>query len=322
MRKKVFVTRKIPEEGIQILSEHFDVEIFPKKRPISKEEILVGAKGCDGLLPLLTDTIDAEIMDETGVKAIANMAVGYDNIDIKAATERKLPVCNTPGVLTDATADLTFALILSVSRRIVEADKYLREGKFVGWDPMLCLGGDFKEKTLGIIGFGRIGNAVARRALGFGINILYHSRVRYKNEEKELGVKYASLDELLERSDYVSIHTPHTSDTHHLIGENELKKMKPTSYLINTSRGKIIDEDKLVSALKDGEIAGAGLDVYYNEPAVHPGLIELPNVILLPHIGSASLGTRTKMATMAASNLKDALLGKIPKNIVNPEIYQ
>ncbi len=322
MRKKVFVTRKIPYEGIQILTKFFDVEIFPENRPISKEEILSGAKGCDGLLPLLTDKIDAEIMDATGIKAIANMAVGYDNIDVKAATERKLPICNTPGVLTDATADLTLTLILSLSRRIVEADKYLREGKFVGWDPMLCLGGDFKDKILGIIGFGRIGKAVARRAYGFGMTILYHSRARYEKEENELGVKYASLEELLEKSDYVSIHTPHTSDTHHLIGENELKKMKPTSYLVNTSRGKIIEEDKLVSALKDGEIAGAGLDVYYNEPVVHPGLIELPNVILLPHIGSASLGTRTKMATMAANNLKDALLGKIPKNIVNPEIYQ
>ena len=322
MRKKVFVTRKIPNAGIQILKEHFDVEIFLENRPISKKEILSGAKGCDGLLPLLTDTIDAEIMDETGIKAIANMAVGYDNIDVKAATDRKLPVCNTPGVLTDATADLTFALMLSLSRKIVEADKYLRQGKFVGWDPMLCLGGDFKEKTLGIIGFGRIGRAVARRAHGFDMRILYHSRERYEKEENELGVEYASFEKLIEKSDYVSIHTPHTSDTHHLIGEKELKKMKSTSYLINTSRGKVIEEDKLVSALIDGDIAGAGLDVYYNEPMVHPGLIDLPNVVLLPHIGSASLGTRTKMAKMAANNLKDALLGKIPKNIVNPEIFQ
>jgi len=322
MRKRVFVTRIIPEEGIQILAESFDVDIFQEKRPITKEEIIKGAKDCDGLLPLLTDIIDAEIMDETGIQAIANMAVGYDNIDVKAATERKLPVCNTPGVLTDSTADLTMALILSVSRRIIEADKYLREGKFVGWDPMLFLGGDFKDKTIGIIGFGRIGKAVAKRATGFGMNVLYYSRVQYEQEEKELGVKYATFEELLTQSDYISIHTPHTSETHHLIGEDELKKMKSTSYLINTSRGKIIEEDKLVSALKNGDIAGAGLDVYYNEPLVHPGLVNLPNVVLLPHIGSASIDTRTKMATIAAENLKDALLGQIPKNLVNPEIYQ
>lgn len=319
---KVFVTRRIPEQGLDILRKHFEVDVYEGDKPISREDLIQKAKGCDGILSLLTDKIDAKIMDKTGIKAISNMAVGYDNIDVKAATERKLPVCNTPGVLTDATADLTFALMLSLSRRIVEADKYLREGNFLGWDPMLCLGGDFKDKTLGIIGFGRIGKAVARRAHGFGMKILYNSRERYMKEENELSVKYATFEELLEKSDYVSIHTPHTSDTHNLIGEKELKKMKPTSYLINTSRGKVIEEDKLVSALKNGDIAGAGLDVYYNEPVVHPGLIDLPNVILLPHIGSASLGTRTKMATMAASNLKDALFGKIPTNIVNPEIYQ
>ncbi|MHA1303974.1 MAG: 2-hydroxyacid dehydrogenase [Candidatus Heimdallarchaeaceae archaeon] len=322
MKKKVFVTRKIPEEGIELLKEHFEVEVFSENIPITKEEIINYAADAEGLLCLLTDKIDKEIMERTNIKAIANYAVGYDNIDIKTATERKIPVSNTPGVLTDSTADLTWALILGVSRRIVEADKFVREGKFDGWAPMLFLGGDFYNKTIGIIGMGRIGQAVAQRAKGFGMEILYYSKTRKAEIERDLGAKFVTLDELLSQSDYVSLHCPYTPDTHHLIGEKEIALMKSSSYLINTARGKVIDEEKLIEALKEGKIRGAGFDVYYNEPKVSEDLIKLENVVLLPHIGSASIETRTKMAVMAAENLIEALNGRKPSNIVNPEIYE
>jgi glyoxylate reductase len=322
MKKKIFVTREIPQIGIDILQQHYEVEIFPEKRPITKEEMISGAKDCVGLLPLLTDKVDAEVMDETGIKAIANYAVGVDNIDLAAATQRNIPVTNTPGVLTDATADLTWALLLSVSRRIVEADRYLREGNFLGWDSMLYLGGDFAGRTIGIIGLGRIGQAVARRASGFGMNIIYHSTSSHPKLENELGMKRVSLEELLKESDYVTIHTPYSKQTHHLIGEKEFEIMKPTAYLINTARGKVVKEDDLIVALVTGKIDGAGLDVYYNEPKVSKGLIDLPNVVLLPHIGTASLYTRSKMAVMAAENLHAALCGERPENIVNPEIFE
>ncbi|MBY9000325.1 MAG: D-glycerate dehydrogenase [Candidatus Heimdallarchaeota archaeon] len=321
MQKKIFVTREIPQIGIDILLQYYEVDIFPKKRPITKEEMISGAMDCDGLLPLLTDKVDAEVMDETGIKAIANYAVGVDNIDVAAASQRNIAVTNTPGVLTDATADLTWALLLSVSRRIVEADKYLREGNFLGWDSMLYLGGDFAGRTIGIIGLGRIGQAVARRAAGFDMNIIYHSTSPHPNLERSLGMKRVSLEELLKESDYVSIHTPYNKETHHLIGKKELEIMKPSAYLINTSRGKIVNEEELVVALVTGKIDGAGLDVYYHEPKVHKGLIDLPNVVLLPHLGSASMYTRSKMAMMAAENLHMALSGERPENIVNPEIY-
>lgn len=317
---RVFVTRRIPESGLEILRENFEVDVFEGDSPISREELIKRAKGCDGILPLLTDSIDADIMDKTGIKAIANFAVGIDNVDISAATKRTIPVTNTPGVLTDATADLTFALILAISRRIVESDKYLREGKWKGWDPLLLLGGDFVGKTFGIIGLGRIGKAVAQRAQGFNMNIIYTSRSRYLEEENK-GIKFVSFDELLKTSDYVTIHAPYTEETHHLISEKELDMMKPTAYLINTSRGKLIDEIQLIRALKEKKIAGAALDVFYNEPEINPEMIELDNVVIIPHLGSASLETRTKMAIIAAENLVDALKGKRPKNIVNPEIY-
>ncbi|MCE7747349.1 MAG: D-glycerate dehydrogenase [Candidatus Heimdallarchaeota archaeon] len=317
---RVFVTRRIPEPGLEILRENFEVDVFEGDSPISREELIERAKGCDGILPLLTDSIDADIMDKTGIKAIANYAVGIDNIDVFAATKRKISVTNTPGVLTDATADLTFALILAISRRIVESDKYLREGRWKGWDPLLLLGGDFVGKTLGIIGFGRIGKAVAQRAQGFNMNIIYTSRSRYPVEEIK-GIKFVSFDELLKTSDYVTIHAPYTEETHHLMSEKELDLMKPTAYLINTSRGKLIDEIQLIKVLQAKKIAGAAFDVFYNEPEINPELIELDNVVLIPHLGSASLETRTKMATIAAENLVAALMGRRPENIVNPEVY-
>jgi len=321
LANKVFVTRKIPEAGIKELEKHYKVEIFQEDRPITKKELIKLAKGADGLLCLLTDKIDAEIMDQTGIKAIANYAVGYDNIDIMAATKRKIPVTNTPGVLTEATADLTWALILAVSRRIVEADRFVREGNFRGWEPRLFLGGDFYGKTIGIIGMGRIGKAVARRAKGFGMNILYYSRSSHPEVEKELGAQKVSLTELLSKSDYVTLHCPYTPETHHLLGEKELKLMKPSAYLINTARGKVIDEQALVRLLKAKAIAGAGLDVFYDEPKINPKLVKLENTVLLPHIGSASYKTRTQMSIIAAKNLIAALSGEKPPNIVNPEVF-
>jgi glyoxylate reductase len=321
MKQKVFITRMIPQAGIDILEEHFDVKVFSEKRPIKKRELKKLAKGCDGLLPLLTDEVDAEIMDKTGIKAISNYAVGVDNVDINAATERKIPVMNTPGVLTNATADLTFALILATARRLVEADAYLRSGKWNGWDPLLLLGGDISGKTLGIVGLGRIGKAVAERAKGFGMEVIYNSKTKFQGDEEFLGIQYVSFKELLERSDFVTLHTPYTEETHHLIGRQELEIMKPTSFLINTARGPIINEEELITGLQEGLIAGAGLDVYQEEPKFNKELAKLSNVILLPHIGSASLETRTNMAIIAAENLKNALFGNRPAHIVNPEIY-
>lgn len=318
---KVFVTRKIPQAGLDILREHFEVDVFEGDSPISRKELISRSTGCDGLLPLLTDTVDAEIMNTTGIRAIANYAVGYDNIDVDAATERKIPVTNTPGVLTDATADLTFALILAISRRIVEADKYLRDRKWKGWDPMLLLGGDFVNKTLGIVGMGRIGTAVARRAKGFGMDIIYMDHEQKPAIDIELGAKRVSFSEILRDSDYLSLHIPHTSETDLLIGIKELEQMKSSAYLINTSRGKVINEEELITALSNNIIAGAGLDVFYDEPQINPKLTKLDNIVIVPHIGSASLETRTNMAIIAAENLVAALKGEKPKNIVNPEIY-
>ncbi|MHA2256214.1 MAG: 2-hydroxyacid dehydrogenase, partial [Candidatus Heimdallarchaeaceae archaeon] len=261
------------------------------------------------------------IMDKTGIKAISNFAVGVDNIDIEAATARKIPVMNTPGVLTNATADLTFSLILGTARRLVEADNFLRTGKWNGWDPLLLLGGDVSGKTLGIVGLGRIGKAVAERAKGFGMEVIYNSRAKFQDDERLLGIQFASLKELLKRSDFVTLHTPYTEATHHLIGRKELELMKPSAYLINTARGQIINEEELIEGLNEGLIAGAGLDVYYEEPKFNKELAKLSNVILLPHIGSASLETRTNMGIIAAENLKNALFGNRPAHIVNPEIY-
>ena len=321
MKQKVFITRMIPQQGIDILKEDFEVSIFPENRPIKKKELKRMAKGCDGLISLLTDKVDAEIMDKTGIKAISNYAVGVDNVDIEAATERKIPVMNTPGVLTNATADLTFSLILGTARRLIEADAYLRSGKWNGWDPLLLLGGDVSGKTLGIVGLGRIGKAVAERAKGFGMEVIYNSKSKFQGDEEFLGIQFVSFKELLKRSDFVTLHTPYTEETHHLIGRQELELMKPSAYLINTARGQIVNEIELIEGLKEGLIAGAGLDVYYTEPKVNKELAKLYNVILLPHIGSASLDTRTNMAIIAAENLKNALFGNRPAHIINPEIY-
>ena len=324
-KPKVYVTRLLPGEALDRLREECEVDLNTEDRAPSKEEIIEHVRGKDGLLCLLTDKVDSEVMDAAGpnLKVISNYAVGFDNIDVEAATERGIVVTNTPGVLTETTADLAWALLMAVARRIVEADKFTRAGKFKGWSPTLLLGTDVYGKTLGIIGFGRIGRAVARRAKGFDMRVLYYDVERAPEEvERELNAQYVDLETLLKESDYISIHTPLTPETRHMIGERELRMMKPTAYLINTARGPIVDEAALVRALKEGWIKGAALDVFENEPELTPGLAELDNVVLAPHIGSASTETRSKMADMAVDNLLSVLRGERPENIVNPEVWE
>lgn len=322
-RFKVFVTRRIPEEGLAPLRERYDVEVNPEDRILTREELLAGVRRCDALLCLLTDRIDAEVMDANpGLRVISNYAVGYNNIDVDAATRRRIPVTNTPGVLTETTADMAWALMMAVARRVVEGDRWMRSGTWPGWGPLQLLGQDIYGKVLGIVGFGRIGQAAARRARGFQMQVIYYSRQRKPDAERELGAVYRPLDQLLQEADYVQLHVPLTPETHHLIGERELNLMKPTAYLINTSRGPVIDEQALVRALAAGRIAGAGLDVYEEEPKMAPGLAELDNVVLAPHLGSATRETRGRMAAMAAANLIAVLEGRRPPHLVNPAVYE
>lgn len=323
MRPVVFVTRRIPEPGLDLLRTACDVVVNEEDRVLSKAEIIDGVKGKDALLCLLTDEIDAEVLDSNpGLKVVANYAVGYNNIDVEAATRRKIPVTNTPGVLTETTADFAWALLMSAARRVVESDRFTRAGLFKGWAPMLFLGCDVYAKTLGIVGFGRIGEAVSRRALGFSMEVLYYDdRRRDPDEEERLGVSYVPFAELLRRSDFISIHVPLLDSTRHMFGEAEFRAMKKTAILINTSRGPVIDERALVAALKAMQIAGAGLDVYEDEPRLGPGLAELDNVVLAPHIASATVETRTRMAVMAAENVLAAIRGEVPPNIVNREVF-
>jgi len=319
---KIFVTRKIPNAGLDLLKKEYDVEVNPENRVLRKEEIIEGVRGKDGLLCLLTDKIDKDILlEESNLKMVANYAVGFNNIDIKTATEKKIPVSNTPGILTDTTAELAWALILAVARRIAEDDRYTRAGKFSGWDPLLLLGMDLTKKTLAIIGAGRIGTAVGLKSRGFEMNVLYVDRTENNILEEKLGAKKVSLDEAIKKADVVSLHLPLIKDTRHMIGEKELQMMKETAILVNTSRGPVVDEQALIKALEKKWIFGAGLDVYENEPNVPLSLKKLDNVVLLPHVGSATFSTRSKMAVMAAENMIAGLKGNKPPNCVNPEIY-
>lgn len=287
---KVLVTGKLPDEIISMIRKEHEVVVNERMRPMPREEIIDQVADVEGLLCMVTDRIDDELMDKApNLRMIANYGVGYDNIDIAAATARGIWVSNTPGVLTDATADVAFALIMAIARRVVEGDRMTRAGAFKFWAPLHFLGSDVSGKTLGIIGLGHIGKALAKRARGFDMPILYHNRRRIDPDtERELGAAYADLKTLLAESDFVSLHVTLNEQTRHLIGSRELRLMKPTAYLINASRGPVVDEQALVDELKAGTIAGAGLDVYENEPAVTPGLIELNNVVLLPHVGSAT----------------------------------
>ena len=317
MPEKVLVTRKIPDAGLRLLRD-FDVTVVSESPP-ERGELLEAVRGAAGILPTVTEKMDAEVMDAAGdgLKVIANMAVGYDNVDVEEAAERGIVVTNTPGVLDETTADVAFMLLLAAARRLGEGERLLRAGRWEWWGPKQLMGRDVWGKRLGIVGFGRIGQAVARRAEGFGMDVLYYNRSRKENAEQELGAHYMDLDELLETADFVSVHTPLTDETHHLIGETELGRMKPEAILVNTSRGPVVDEAALADALAEGRIFAAGLDVYEKEPEVHPKLLELENVVLAPHIGSASIETRDRMAALAAENILAVLSGEEPKTPVN-----
>jgi glyoxylate reductase len=317
MADRVLVTREIPEAGLRVL-DAFDVTVLSEDPP-ERGELLEAVRSAAGILSTVTEKIDAEVMDAAGedLKVLANMAVGYDNIDLGAALERGVVVTNTPEVLNETTADTAFMLLLAAARRLGEAERLLRSGGWDAWGPKQLTGPDVWGKTLGVVGFGRIGQALARRARGFDMDLAYQDQYRNEDAERGLGARYLDLEELLRTSDFVSIHTPLTDDTHHLIGEAELRRMKPEAVLVNTSRGPIVDEAALAEALADGEIFAAGLDVYEDEPEVHPGLLELENVVLSPHIGSASVETRDRMAVLAAENLAAVLRGEDPKTPVD-----
>ena len=316
---KALVTGNLPEKILAMLRAEHEIVVNKYDRPMPREELIDNIKDKDGLLSMVTDRIDDELMEKApNLRIVANCGVGYDNIDVAAATARGIWVTNTPGVLTDATADLTFALILAAARRIIEGEARVRAGKFKSWAPFLFLGAQVTGKILGIIGLGQIGKAVARRASGFNMRILYHDRNRVsESEERELNATYADLKTILSEADFVSLHVTLTDQTRHLISARELDYMKPTAYLINASRGPVVDEKALVEALRTKKIAGAGLDVYENEPALTAGLADLDNVVLLPHVGSATLETRTAMAVLAAENLLDGLQGITPRNCLN-----
>ena len=316
---KVLVTARMPEEVLSLIGQDHQVESYDADPPMDRQRLLRSIADKEGLLCTITDRIDTEVLDRApALQVIANYGVGFEHIDIDGSTRRGIPVTNTPGVLTEATADLAFALVLATARRIVEGDKRVREGKFQYWAPLLFLGQEVNGKTMGIIGMGRIGKAVARRAAGFGMKLIYHSRTRLSPaEEKELGASWQPLETVLREADFVTLHVPLTPHTRHLIGSRELELMKNSAYLINTTRGPVVDEAALVAALRQGRIRGAGLDVYEREPELCPGLADLENAVLLPHLGSATVETRTRMALMAAENLLAGLRGDPPPNCLN-----
>jgi lactate dehydrogenase-like 2-hydroxyacid dehydrogenase len=326
LKPKVFVTRAIPEVGLRLIQESCSIDVWPEETPPPIDILHEKVRGIDGLLCLLTENIDAELMDHAGkqLKVISSYAVGYDNIDIQAATERGILVTNTPGVLMETTADLAFSLLMSAARRIVEGVDYVKAGKWVTWGPKTLLGRDVHGATLGIIGLGEIGSAVAQRALGFDMDIIYYDHKSRPEITEKTGARMCeSLDELLSSADFISLHVPLTSETRHLIDANAFKKMKETAILINTSRGQVVDSDALYDALKTRQIAYAALDVTDPEPLpVNHKLLTLENCIVIPHLGSASIATRNKMAVIAAENLIAALSGERPKHIVNPEAFR
>ena len=326
-RPKILVTQKVPDPAYPPLEAIGDVEANMEEGVIwPYEELLRRGPAHDYIYSLLTDNIDARFLETCAasnprLKMVANMAVGYNNIDVEAATRLGIAVSNTPGVLSDTTADLAFALLMATARRIPEAERFLRAGKYNGWGPLLFCGAEVHNSTLGLIGAGRIGKIMAKRASGFEMKVIYYDVYRMSPEdEAAYHLTYMPMDEVLQEADFVSVHTPYMPSTHHLISQRELHLMKPTAILINTARGPIVDEKALANALQSGIIAGAGLDVFENEPAVEPALLTMENVVLLPHIASASLKTRTLMATMASENIVAHFHGQKPPNIVNPEV--
>jgi len=322
---KIVVTRRIPEPAVEILREAGDVWVSPDDRPLEVSELHDAISGADVVVTLLHDKVDDAFLDAAGdqLRAVCNVAVGFDNIDVPAATKRGVLVTNTPAVLTEATADLAMTLILAVTRRIGEGERLIRSREPWSWHMFMLLGTGLQGKTLGVVGMGAIGQSLARRAKAFGMDIVYSDARQAPAEvEQELGARRVELDELLRTADVVSIHAPLMDETRHLINADTLGLMKESAYLVNSARGPIIDEAALVDALKAGKIAGAGLDVYENEPETHPGLVDLDNVVLLPHLGSATIETRTAMGVLAAENAVLALRGERPKTPVNPEVLE
>ena len=323
-KPKIYVTRELPERGLNIIRQHFEIEVWPEYAPPPKKTIIEKAKNVDALATLLSDKIDAEVYNAAPkLKIVSQLAVGFDNIDLAEATKRGIYVTNTPEVLTDTTADFAWALLMAVARRVVEADKYVRTGQWkVGWHPAMLTGRDVFGTTIGIVGAGRIGYAMAKRALGFDMKVLFYDVIPRPEIEK-LGAKKVDLTTLLRQSDFVTIHVPLMKETHHFINEEKLRLMKKTAYIINNSRGPVVDEKALHAALKEGWIAGAGLDVFEQEPtpADNP-LLKFDNVVVAPHISSASLDTRAKMSEMVADNLVSFFQGKQPPNLVNLDVMK
>ncbi len=322
MTPKILITRRLPEKAFELLKPHCEIDYYDRETAIPRRELLKRVAGKEGLLCLLTEKVDPELLSRApGLKAVSTVSVGFDHVDLGACSERGIVVTHTPGVLTETTADFAWALLLSCARRVVEGDRFLRAGRYKAWGLTMLLGSDVHGKTLGIVGFGRIGRAVARRAKGFGMNILYYDHRRLDAvAERESGASFASFPDLLRRSDFVTLHAALEAGGAHLIGEKELSIMKPGSFLINTARGPLVDEKALVRALQSGRLGGAGLDVYEKEPRLAPGLSKLPNAVLAPHIASASVETRTKMAALAAEGLLDVLVyHRRPAHVANPQ---
>ena len=326
---KVFVTRKIPGEHLdKLMAAGYDLDVSIFDRPLIREELIQKVKGIDAIISLLTDKIDGEVMDAAGptLKIIANYAVGFDNIEVREASDRGIVVTNTSSAEVDeSVAEHTWALILCLARRIIEADEATRRGAFRGWEPDIFLGVNLVGKTLGIIGLGKIGSYVARRAKGYGMNVLYNKHLRGDREieiEKEMGIIFTSLDQLLANSDFVTLHVPLTDETRHMINAATLLKMKKGSFLINTARGLIVEERALVDSLRSGHLGGAALDVFENEPNIHPELINMQNVITTPHIASATYEARNKMSQQVVEAVLDCFSGKMPENIVNKDVWQ
>lgn len=323
-KPKIYVTRELPERGLKIIKQHFETEVWRELAPPPKKTIIEKAKNVDALATLLSDKIDAEVYNAAPkLKIVSQLAVGFDNIDLAEATKRGIYVTNTPEVLTDTTADFAWTLLMAVARRVVEADKYVRTGQWkVGWHPAMLTGRDVFGTTIGIVGAGRIGYAMAKRALGFDMRVLFYDVIPRPEIEK-LGAKKVDLTTLLRQSDFVTIHVPLMKETHHFINEEKLRLMKKTAYIINNSRGPVVDEKALHMALKEGWIAGAGLDVFEQEPTpMDNPLLKLENVVVAPHISSASLETRAKMSEMVAGNLVNFFQGKQPPNLVNPDVMK
>ena len=321
--KKIFITSQYPGEPVDRLSRKYEVEIYSKPETPSPEELIDGARGCSAIITTVADILDRKLIDSCpDLRVVANAGVGYENIDVEYATEKGIYVTNTPDVLTETTADLAWTLMMSVARRILEADSYVRDGKFKCWHPSLLLGMSVSGMTLGIFGMGRIGSAVARRAQGFDMRVLYHNRRRNRKAESHTSALFSDFDSLLKESDFIVVAAPLNDESRGRFGEAEFAAMKETAIIVNIGRGPIIKEAELACALADGVIWGAGLDVYEYEPDVNTELLELPNVVLLPHIDGASVATRIKMIDMAVSNVELALQGKAPLNLVNPGVIE